>query len=221
MKLIKDLGFVLTSANNKKKYNCGLYLCNCGNEFITRHEYVKSGHTKSCGCLAKKINAERLKTHGMANTKLYKSWCHMKERCFVKKDKSYKNYGGRGITICDEWRNNFMAFYDWSMANGYEEHLTIDRINNDGNYEPSNCRWVNGTIQASNRRILKSTNTSGYKGITKTKYKKWRSVITIERKTIHLGCFKTKIEAAIAYDKHVIENNLPHTTNGLYSRQGD
>ena len=91
MKLIKDLGFVLTSANNKKKYNCGLYLCNCGNEFITRHEYVKSGHTKSCGCLAKKINAERLKTHGMANTKLYKSWCHMKERCFVKKDKSYKS----------------------------------------------------------------------------------------------------------------------------------
>lgn len=221
MKLIKDLGKISTSNKNKKKYNCGLYLCDCGNEFIARHEYVKSFHTKSCGCLARKINAERLKTHGMTNTKIYKSWSHIKERCFVKKDKSYKNYGGRGISMCEEWRNNFMAFYDWSMANGYQDSLTIDRINNDGNYEPSNCRWTNSTIQACNKRILISTNTSGYKGVTKIRYKKWRSVISIKRKSIHLGCFDTALEAGFTYDKYVIENNLPHTTNGLYSRQGD
>lgn len=78
--------------------------------------------------------------HGKKNTRLYRIWLQMKNRCFNIRTNRYKDYGGRGITVCDEWKNDFTKFYDWSILNGYQENLTIDRINNDGNYEPSNCR---------------------------------------------------------------------------------
>lgn len=87
--------------------------------------------------------------HGLRHTRQYRIWLMMKNRCFNKRCDRYNDYGGRGITVCDEWRNDFKAFYDWAMSNGYSDELTIDRINNDGNYEPTNCRWI--TVKQQNR----------------------------------------------------------------------
>lgn len=92
--------------------------------------------------------------HGMRNTQIYNVWCAMKRRCSSQKDKRYKNYGGKGIIVCDEWTNSFQSFYEWSMNNGYEKGLTIDRIDCNGNYEPSNCRWV--TTKTQNRNYSRN-----------------------------------------------------------------
>lgn len=99
----------------------------------------------------------KLEHHGLYKSRLYWVWHSMKDRCYNPKATSYKHYGGRGIKVCDEWKNSFKAFYDWAYSNGYDENAprnkcTIDRINNDGDYEPSNCRWVDAKIQASNQR---------------------------------------------------------------------
>ena len=89
-------------------------------------------------------------THGLSNTRIYSIWCDMKRRCYNPKNKRYYCYGGKGINVCDEWKANFMSFYEWSMANGYADNLTIDRINVDGNYEPDNCRWATMKVQQRN-----------------------------------------------------------------------
>ena len=135
--------------------------CDCGNETIVRHGGLQRGTTTSCGCFHKETVGRLKRTHGLSHkSHLYSVWKNIKDRCYREKCKSYHNYGGRGIAMCDEWRSDYKAFYDWSMANGYKEEqtaggvniLSIDRINNDGNYEPSNCRWVTADVQAKNKR---------------------------------------------------------------------
>ena len=208
--LIEDLGMIFATESSNKKTRFGIYKCGfCGNEFRTRISSVKCGDTKSCGCYHKRRVKESNKTHGLGYTKLYKIWTSMKDRVLNPKDKNYNDYGGRGITICDEWKD-VQNFYNWAITNGYEEDkgLSIDRINNEGNYCPENCRWTTQTIQSRNTRIHKS-NKSGYRGVCYNKGKnKYIAQICVNHKVIHLGCFKTAVEGAIAYNNYIIENNL-------------
>ena len=208
--LIEDLGLLYPTENSKYKFRYGIYKCGfCGNNFKARVQHINSGNTKSCGCYQKRRTSETHKTHGLVGTtRIYSIWTSMKTRTTNVNDRDYPNYGGRGITICEEWKNDVKSFYDWAMSNGYSDELSIDRIDNDGNYEPNNCRWVGDTIQARNQRIPKN-NKTGFKGVSFRKdNNKYRAVIFINKKMIHLGYFQTAVEGAIAYNNYIIENNL-------------
>lgn len=135
------------SGQHKTQWLCK---CDCGNLITVQGCNLKSEHTQSCGCYSQDYPSHT--KHNKCKTRLYKCWKHIKQRCYDKNSKEYINYGGRGITVCNEWLNDFQVFYDWAMANGYKDDLTIDRIDVNGNYEPSNCRWVTVKVQNNNKR---------------------------------------------------------------------
>lgn len=121
--------------------------CDCGNEVICRPATLKTGHQKSCGCSRK-----RLPEDNRRGTRIYRIWVAMRQRCYNQVSSSYKWYGALGVRVCEEWKEDFDAFKKWALENGYQEDLSIDRINVNGDYEPRNCRWVNMTIQNNNKR---------------------------------------------------------------------
>ena len=141
--------------SNKNGRALWLCKCECGNMKVVVGNSLLNKATISCGCYNKEQARERRTKHSMSYSKLYKVWGGMKTRCYNKNFVYYRNYGGRGIKICDEWLTNFLLFYNWAINNGYEEGLTIDRINNDGDYEPSNCRWITRAEQNRNQRKTK------------------------------------------------------------------
>ena len=179
--------------------------CDCGNIV-----YVSSGHlgkeTFSCGCLKRECHT----THGMTKSRIYNIWTLMKQRCCNKSNNVYSQYGGRGIKVCDEWNDNFENFLTWSLKNGYSDNLTIDRINNDGNYEPSNCRWVDMTTQVNNRGVWGEI---PYYGIVKDNTG-YRAQVTVNGRKVYIGHSKDDIKYLIDIrNNYIDEHNLPCKKN--------
>ena len=146
--------------------------------------------------------------HGYSKHQLYRVWANMKRRIYNKNHPNYKDYGGRGITICDEWIHHPINFIGWALNNGYKKGLHLDRINNDGDYKPNNCRFITQSDSKRNTQLLKSTNTSGYRGAAYHKLAgKWQSNIMINRKRKHLGLFESKRLAALRYDAEAYRLN--------------
>lgn len=153
---------VIKSKKGETKWKCR---CECGNIYIGKAKYIKNGYLKSCGCIARNI-----KENGVAHKRIYGVWSSMIDRCYNPNNINYKNYGGRGIEVCKEWRNNAREFIKWAYENGYDENAkrgkcTIDRIDNNRNYEPNNCRWTDMKEQSKNKqrsgRIEKRYNIGG------------------------------------------------------------
>lgn len=141
----------------RANWNC---ICDCGGRSVVFGGNLRNGHTESCGCMQKEAIVRASLTHGMSNSRddrspVYGVWSNMKTRCYNPKTVEFHRYGGRGVYVCDEWRSDFLAFHSWCMENGFKDGLQIDRIDNDGPYEPDNCRFVTPTENIRNSSATK------------------------------------------------------------------
>jgi len=178
----------------------------------------KPSHAKGyCGAHYHKIKvygdpeATINETHGMRRSRIYGVWCDIKKRCFNPNSTNYENYGGRGIGMCEEWKNSFTAFYEDMGQPPTPEH-SIERKDVNGNYEPSNCIWETRLIQAANKRRYKN-NSTGFIGVSRNSNSSWQASISRKGKQYYLGSFNTAKEAATWRDAYVIANNWPHRLN--------
>lgn len=163
--------------------------CDCGNVIYTNYHSLVSGNTKSCGCLRKEVMTEKNTKHSCASRdnkdRLYGVWLGMKARCYNPNNVHYNIYGGKGIVVCDEWRNDYIAFKNWAYSNGYDENAdsyqcTIDRIDLSKGYYPDNCRWVNQKIQTNNMSI---NHIIEYKGEAHT-LSQWADILNMSYKAL-------------------------------------
>ena len=182
------------SGQLKRKVICK---CDCGLEKEYFLDLLRRGHTKSCGCYNIEQLSKNKKKHGLYGSRIYCIYRAMLDRCYNQKAKRYQDYGGRGITVCEEWRDNVESFKEWAFNNGYKENLTIDRIDNNGIYEPNNCRWTTMKEQSNNRR-----NTKKYTLYGKTKtLSQWCEIYSkkyeLVKRRIKIGW---SLEKALTYE---------------------
>ena len=180
---------VLSRAKNSLQgHSRWLCECDCGTQRVVLGNSLRRGESTNCGCVAKeklrKINTK----HNKKRHPLYSVWIGMKKRCLNKNDHAYMYYGGRGVTIHNEWINHFQSFYNWAIKNGYKRNLTLDRIDVNGNYEPSNCRWTDKKTQARNRR---SNFNITYNNETKC-LTEWSEILGINRGTLKSRILRSK-----------------------------
>lgn len=181
--------------------------CSCGTVKSVRLDILKSGRSKSCGCFHSDVMKELKVIHGLSDHKLYAVWEAMIQRCYNQKNKHYKNYGGRGIVVCESWKHDAKAFYDFAITNGWKESLEIDRVNNDGNYDPSNCRFVTPAENLANKRLLRSDSPTEYRGVSPLGLV-FRVTVRCGKRRYSKSGFKTAQEAAIHRDQYCITNKL-------------
>jgi len=187
----------LRDSNGSSKWICK---CECGTIKSVLHGNLRSGHTKSCGC----IHKESSTSHGLSKHPLYKVYMYMKKRCNNIKDTGYARYGGRGIKVCDSWLESFENFYE-DMKDGYKKGLELDRRDNNKGYSKENCRWVTSAQNNMNRGSFKNSS-SKYKGVTKVKSSNtYKARIYKGGKTYNLGTFTCEKEAAEVYNKKALE----------------
>ena len=172
---------VATAGRNKENRLQYLCQCDCGNQTVVIGKHLHSGNTKSCGCFKKDAGIKANTTHGMSKTRIYRTWASMKDRCEREFCDRFPAYGGRGIKVCDEWRNSFEAFYAWAMANGYADNLTLERIDVNGNYCPENCKWIPARDQANNKRTTLLLTKNGETHLVK----EWAQILGIPAYTIY------------------------------------
>lgn len=183
--------FICVNKHKNKVWDC---LCACGTHIQATTNQLQTGHTKSCGCLRKEVATCFFRKHSMKHTRLYNIWCGMHNRCQNPNNMDYSNYGGRGISFCNEWKD-FLPFYDWAISNGYTDKLTLDRIDTNANYCPENCRWVDRIVQGNNKRNnLYLT----YNGETHTAAE-WGRITGISRQVIRdrIKKYKWTVEKAL------------------------
>lgn len=198
--VIKEIG--------KNKYSDYLWecLCDCGNTKIVTTNRLRCGITKSCGCLRKELCVDTHTTHNLSKSRLYKIFWMMKYRCYNHNSSAYKYYGAKGITIYQPWLNDFLNFYNWALANGYQDNLTIERIDVNGNYEPSNCIWITQAEQMKNRT---NTHFITYEGVAKD-LTEWSKELNIDRETIRKYESLFGEQAISILSKKAIERDKTH-----------
>ena len=184
--------------------------CKCGVEAVQTKSNLRAGKTKACRtCAGQKSKKDYDVSH-----KLYPIWVAMKQRCLNPKNKYYKNNGSRGISVFEEWVNDFGKFLGWCISNGWKEGLQLDRKDNDGNYEPSNCRFISIQRNLRNRRTINSLNTTGFRGISKLPTGRYKAIVIFESTNFRLGYeYKTPEEAARARDEFIVKCKIPHSLN--------
>lgn len=192
------------SHKDKKRrvhWNC---LCVCGNEVVRRTDALNTNaNYKSCGCYTRELQRKQMleknpnKTHGMSGTRIYKIYRKMHERCYDENYPEFHLYGGRGIRVCNEWRQNFNNFYEWSKANGYENNLSIDRIDTNKGYSPNNCRWADKYQQANNKR---NNITIEHNGKTLT-LSEWATELNLPVTTLRSRYYRGKSTEEVLFHK--------------------
>jgi hypothetical protein len=199
--VIEHLGLVHDKYSRKEAVRV---LCDCGTVKQQFTATLKARATTSCGCFRRENAGEMMRTrerkHDLTHHPLYRLWAGMKTRCLNPKDKAYKDYGGRGITICDEWKDNFLAFYNWAMANGWEKGLINDRRDNDLGYSPTNCRFVTPPVSMRNTRM---THFIEFNGVRKCKMD-WAIELGLSHTSLSKRIKKWGIERALTTPKQTV-----------------
>lgn len=208
-RLLIESGFF---QKGKAYFNC---VCDCGAQRTVYKHDLTSGKTLSCGCYSKDLGHTLHRKHGGTNERLYSVWCGMKRRCYNTNDSEYHNYGGRGIVLCDDWCDDYAAFREWALSHGYEEDLSIDRIDVNGNYAPDNCRWIPMREQPSTRR-----NIILYNGIPAVKIAQENGI----SKNLMLARYKRlgwSLEEAIGLKPHTYPANWKGARSSRYDKMSE